>query len=566
MDVFDVAVVGGALAGAGTALALLRQQPDLRVLVVEREEAFTRRVGESTVELSTYFLTRTLGLTRHLVQHHIVKQGFRYWFTNERATDMGRATEMGGRYLTRVASYQVDRPVLDEEVLRRVREAGGEVWRPAQVREIELNPSGLQMLTIRDARQQTRRVGARWVVDASGRKAVIARQRGEVRPIQGHPTAAVWARWRHTLDFDGSDLTGRFPQLGERFYGTRHTATNHIMGEGWWAWVIPLRNGETSVGVTWDQRLFRWPRTPGTSLGQQLRQVLETHPVGRELLRDAELVEGDEHIRRNLPYVCQTPADDGFVLVGDAAGFIDPFYSMGLDNLTITATSGVDLILAERRGPAAGETRAQHAAACEKMRDRHNAMVGTSLPRWFDGVFRDKYVYMGDFELMRIAFLVEISLYYLGLIAPPYQRGRSTIKDGMFYSPVSLPFYWFMRWVNRRLTAIALVRRRRGTFGRANADRRMLVPGFAFDLSIPKANAKALWALLKLEVREGWRSWRPARGDDGSVRIDEPADTEPGPAMGSASRGGSAEPAARQHVASAEPAAKPAAEPVAPMA
>ena len=536
-------VVGGALAGGATALALLKQQPDLRVLVVEREETFGRRVGESTVELSTYFLSRTLGLTRHLVERHIVKQGFRYWFANDRAADMGRSTEMGGRYLTRVASYQVDRPVLDEEVLARVRERGGAVWRPATVREIRLREGGVQELTVRDAAGRDREVRGRWVVDASGRKAMIARQRGEVRPIEGHPTAAVWARWRGTLDFDGDAVTARYPQLGERFYGTRHTATNHIMGDGWWAWVIPLKNGDTSIGVTWDQRLFRWPRTAGTSLGQQLREVLESHPVGRELLRDAELIEGDEHIRRNLPYVCQTPAADGFVLVGDAAGFIDPFYSMGLDNLTITATSGVDLILAERRGPMGGESAEAHRAGLMKMLDRHNAMVRTSLPRWFDGVFRDKYVYMGDFELMRIAFLVEISLYYMGLIAPPYQRGRSTIKDGMFYSPVSLPFFWFMRWVNRRLTAMALVRRRRGTFGRHNADRRMLVPGFAFDLSIPKANAKALWALLKLEVREGWRCWRPATGVDGSVKIDLPPKGVGGVVAGEGAQegGGSAE-------------------------
>ena len=60
---YDVAVVGGALSGAAAALLLKREDPDLRVLVIEKNEAFKRRVGEATVEVSGYFLCRVLGLS-----------------------------------------------------------------------------------------------------------------------------------------------------------------------------------------------------------------------------------------------------------------------------------------------------------------------------------------------------------------------------------------------------------------------------------------------------------------------------------------------------------------------
>lgn len=530
---FDVVVVGGSIAGSATALQLLRGgrgcdcgagrgcdcaglETRLRVLVVERQAELGRRVGESTVELSTYFLTRVLGLTRHLNEKHTVKQGFRYWFTNERARDMGGCTEMGGRYLSRVGSYQVDRAELDAEVLRRVESLGGEVWRPARVRSLVLEAGGAQTLTVVIDGQE-RVIRSRWVVDATGRQAMIARQRDEVEPTAGHPTAAVWARWKHTLDFDSPDTLERFPELGRGFFGTRHTATNHIMGDGWWAWVIPLKDGDTSVGVTWDQRLFDWPREQGGTLGEQLRGVLATHPTGRALLENAELVESDVHVRRNLPYTCNTAAGDGFLLVGDAAGFIDPFYSMGLDYLAMTSTSGVEMILAERRGECIQQKLATH----------NNTIIKT-IPRWFEAIFRDKYVYMGDFELMRIAFLVDISLYYFGIVMQPYKRGKATIKDGMFVAAPAIPFYWFLRWVNRRLAAIGASRRKRGTFGRRNAGRRMLVPGFAFDLSIPKATTKALIALFKLELFEGWRCWRPRRSPHGSLEIGTPEKNTPG--------------------------------------
>jgi hypothetical protein len=234
--------------------------------------------------------------------------------------------------------------------------------------------------------------------------------------------------------------------------------------------------------------------------------VLETHPTGRELLQDAELVEDDVHVRRNMPYTCKTAAGDGFLLVGDSSGFVDPFYSMGLDYLSITSISGVDIILAERRGE-----------CIKAMLRKHNNTISKTIPRWFEALFRDKYIYMGDYDLMRIAFLIDIGLYYFGIVMQPYKGGKSTIKDGMFVVAVSLPFYGLMRTVNRRLAAIGAERRRRGTFGKHNAGRRMLVPGFAFDSSILKAVTKALWSLLLLEITEGWRSWRPRRESHGSL-------------------------------------------------
>src|SRR5213596_3171544 len=116
---YDVAIIGGALAGAATATLLLREQPKLRVLIVEKSTKFSRRVGEATVEISGYFLGRVLGLTQYLNEAHLVKQGMRFWFANERTNWLDDASEIGGRYLSRVPAFQVDRSTLDEEVLRR---------------------------------------------------------------------------------------------------------------------------------------------------------------------------------------------------------------------------------------------------------------------------------------------------------------------------------------------------------------------------------------------------------------------------------------------------------------
>src|ERR1044072_4060577 len=135
---YDVVVIGGALSGAATATLLLRQNPGLRLLIVEKSAQFGRRVGEATVEVSAFFLGRVLGLTQYLNESHLPKQGLRFWFTNDEVESLAEASYLGGRYQARLPSYQLDRATLDEEVLGRACGAGAKLLRPANVTNVEL--------------------------------------------------------------------------------------------------------------------------------------------------------------------------------------------------------------------------------------------------------------------------------------------------------------------------------------------------------------------------------------------------------------------------------------------
>jgi flavin-dependent dehydrogenase len=493
MEPYDVVIVGGALSGASTAMVLLQQQPQLKILALEKSSAFSRRVGEATVEISGYFLGRVLGLTQHLNESHLVKQGMRFWFFNSDAQSLPECSEIGGRYLSRVPAFQVDRAVLDEEVLRRAQALGAVVWRPASVGRIELVPGRHQRIEVR-REGRSEQVSARWVVDASGVAALLARQEGWWRPNHAHPTTAVWARWTGVKDWDGLELAKKFPDWGMACHGIRTTATNHFVGPGWWAWCIPLKGGDVSIGVVFDQRLMAWPEQG--PLGQRLKDFLLQHPVAREIMADAQWREGDVHWRKNLPYYSTTFAGDGFVLVGDAAAFLDPFYSPGMDWISFTASSAAELILAQERGQDLAPLVA-----------RHNRDFGRSYDRWFQAVYLDKYEYMGDFDLMRLAFLLDLGLYYLGVASQPFKYGARAFTEPVFTNKPSMPFFYLMRAYNRRFAQIARARRRSNRWGRHNTGRRFLFGGYTFAPTSgwPLIKAIAGWALL--ELREGWRSW-----------------------------------------------------------
>jgi flavin-dependent dehydrogenase len=255
---YDVVIIGGSLSGASAATLLLRKCPELRVLIVERAPVFTRRVGEATVEVSGYFLGRVLGLTHFLNETQLVKQGMRFWFANEQTRTLADASEIGPEYHVRLPSWQLDRSVVDEEVLRRAVAAGAELRRPAQVTSVTLAAGGEQTVVLKSG-DSSETITCRWIVDASGVAALLARQESWLQPNTAHPTASAWCRWRGVKDWDGRELAERFPEWSAACYGTRHTATNHILGDGWWSWWIPLKGGEMSVGVVFDQRLTEFP-------------------------------------------------------------------------------------------------------------------------------------------------------------------------------------------------------------------------------------------------------------------------------------------------------------------
>ncbi len=493
-DAYDVVIIGGALSGGATATLLLRHNPGIRVLIVEKSAKLGRRVGEATVEISGFFMGRVLGMTRYLNESHLVKQGLRFWFKNDKVTALDQASELGGKYLSRLPSYQLDRSTFDEEVLRRACAAGAELIRPASVSKVELQAGGQQTLEIKQG-DQTRTVSARWIVDASGMAAVLARKNGWWRSNTEHPTAACWSRWKNVKDWDGRELAEKFPAWSKAVYGTRNTATNHIIGDGWWSWWIPLKGGDVSIGIVFDQRIVEFPQDGG-KMGDRLKSFLMKHPVAAEILADAEYCEEDMHWRRNLAYYSTTFSGDGFVLVGDAAAFMDPFYSPGMDWISFTASSAANLITQQRQGKPMAE-----------LIHKHNRDFAVSHRRWFEALYKDKYEYMNEFDLLSLAFRMDLSLYYWGVVEVPFNGCEKTLFIPPFSPPSGRFFAALMGTYNRRFAQIARRRRRMNTMGRMNNAHRCLIPGF----SLKRSDTLRIFPMLAqwawLELKEGWRSW-----------------------------------------------------------
>ncbi len=486
---FDVVIVGGAFSGAATALLLKRRSPALRVLIIEKSDAFDRKVGESTTEVSSCFLTRVLGLTNYLGHHQLAKQGLRMWFARTEDESFDECVEIGARFNARLPGFQVDRATLDEHLLSLAVAEGCELWRPAKVVKVQLGGAGGNSLEVVTG-GETRVALGRWIVDASGRAAIIARKRGYLEPMKEHPTNSLWARFTGVKDWDGSELRAKYPKWADATIAARGWATNHLCGPGWWAWIIPLKGGDVSVGLVYDERLFSPPES-GT-IGERILAHCRAHPIGREILGEAQAIEGDERAYSQLPYRVTQVMCDGWACVGDAAGFLDPLYSPGLDFCAFTAQS----------------VAAHVATACEgKSIDvrAYNRRFAFCFQSWFDCIYRDKYFYLGDAELMAAAFLLDIAAYHLGPVKQVFSDPATMFEKFPFDGLGGRIAAKLMSFYNRRLVALARKRIAAGTYGERNAGWRLLVPGFTPE---PGTSGRLLFTGIRrwlwLEIKALW--------------------------------------------------------------
>jgi flavin-dependent dehydrogenase len=491
MKNYDVVILGGAFSGAAAAILLRRDRPDLSVLVVDRQREFDAKVGEATTEMSGMFLTRRLAMWRHLENEHLPKEGLRYWFQNEKVKGHADASESGAFQRSTVPSFQLRRDALDEHLLATAVEEGAELARPARVRDVELGELDHRVTFEREETPgEAETVGCRWVLDATGRANFLGKKLGLIERNREHPTAAVWGRWQNVRHID--DVAARGPlKFSRGNVASRRLATNHYMGFGYWVWFIPLGNGETSVGIVFDTRLIQVDR--GSNMESEYRAFLQAIPSAAELLEGAHLRTEDLRTYSNLAYVTKQYMGNGWAMMGDAAAFLDPYYSPGLDHASFSVEATVEIVKAQT-APGAD------AAAIAARIAEHNATFDRSYRRFFEAVYKDKYYYMGEHDLLSASFLMDTAQYYIFVVIPAYRLfGRFHWMPVLGPKPAFLSYH-MMRIYNRRFKAIALARRAAGEAGRRNDGRRIKV---LYDLKLAPfhmaARGMKLWLFAELD-------------------------------------------------------------------
>ena len=404
-DVFDVAILGGGLAGLTLARQLLMKYDRLRVAVIEKREfpvaETTHKVGESTVEIGAHYFGEQLGLKKHLTDQQLPKFGLRFFF-KDAFQSLAEGTEVGGSTFFTAPSYQVDRGRLENYLAEANAQMGATVFSNTRVREVRLDSSesGTKETNHQITFQQNgseRTLTSRWIVDASGRAAFLKRKL-KLEEDLGHDINAAWFRIDAQIQIDQwcddsqwQQLTGKVPR--------RWLSTNHLMGEGYWVWLIPLATGSTSIGIVADPRLH--PLSTFNSFEKSLDWLHEHEPECAEAIEPyTGKMQDFLAIKKMSRGARQVFSADRWALVGEAAAFLDPFYSPGSDFIAIGNSMVGKLI-------------------DEDLANRSIVHLAPTLQSVFLTLFqnnlltyRDQYPLFGNPRIMAIKFVWDYAVYW----------------------------------------------------------------------------------------------------------------------------------------------------------
>jgi len=323
----DAIVIGGGPAGSTVATRLAQKKR--RVILFEAEQFPRFHIGESLLPASVP-LFEQLGVKSILDERFLRKNAAEFVSYDGSLTRRYPFSEslIGGPGF----SYEVDRASFDNVLLENAANKGVDVRQGHEVSNIEIESDGVRV-RVRDEKGATEEHRAKFLLDASGQRSMLAGRLGLREMDAGLKNFAVFSH------FDGAD----------RHSGDREGDITVVLSpEGWW-WVIPLRDDRTSVGMVAPAKFLRGRKPDEKYFAEQI----ESCPYLAKRLAKAKRVAPVRTIS-DYSYASKRIAGERWLLVGDAAAFIDPVFSTGVCLGMLggfKAADAVDRALANGRRP-----------------------------------------------------------------------------------------------------------------------------------------------------------------------------------------------------------------------
>lgn len=301
----EVLIIGGGPSGS-TAAAFLAMR-GRRVTLIEKEVHPRFHIGESLLPANLDILDR-LGVLEEVRGIGVHKPGAE--FVSDRT---GRSCAFPFAHAlnrNRTHAWQVKRAEFDALLFANATRKGATTLENTRVTDIAFAKGERTTVRAKTASGEELTFHPRYVLDASGRDTFLA-GRMRVKAMNKHNnTAAIYAHFQGVERRSG-DLDGYI--------------SIHLAEDGWF-WMIPLSGGVMSIGFVGNQSA--WKGRKGTP--QELFQArIASSPTVSDRTRGAEMI-SEIYTTGNYSYRAQQGCGEGFLMIGDAYGFVDPMFSTGV--------------------------------------------------------------------------------------------------------------------------------------------------------------------------------------------------------------------------------------------
>jgi flavin-dependent dehydrogenase len=302
------------------------------VLVLERGNFPRFHIGESLMP-ETYWTFKRLGMLPKMKASRFVKK-YSVQFTNATGKDSAPFyfDEMNPHECSQ--TWQVVRSEFDQMMLSNAVEHGAEVWQNANVTDVLLEasesdcfPRATGVIVKRAGESESHRIEAKVVIDATGNNALLSKKLGIRQPDPKLKKASLFAHFK-----------GARRDPGKNEGATLVLSTTEQDG---WFWYIPLPDDVVSIGVVGDlDRLISTRDNPEQTLDEEIANCRGLD----DRMANARRV-SPVHVLADFSWRSTRCAGDGWVLIGDAFGFLDPIYSSGVFLALKSGEMAADAIL-----------------------------------------------------------------------------------------------------------------------------------------------------------------------------------------------------------------------------
>ncbi len=305
-----VVVIGGGPSGA--TVSTLIAQKGYRVQLFERDRFPRFHIGESLIP-ETYWVLQRLNMLEKLRRSCFIKK-----YSVQFVSQHGKLSEpfyfMDNKPHECSQTWQVLRSEFDLMMLQNAEEHGVQVQQGVRVLDVIAEGERLVGVRIQGEDGVEREVFADVIVDASGQSTLIA-NRFKLRVVEPDlKKGAIWTYWENAYRDTGKDEGA--------------TLVLQTQGKKGWFWYIPLHNNIISIGVVSDFE-YLFDKTRGTDHEKIYFEEVERCPGLKPRLSNARRVAGF-YATKDYSYRSKEVAGNGWVLIGDAFGFLDPLYSSGV--------------------------------------------------------------------------------------------------------------------------------------------------------------------------------------------------------------------------------------------
>jgi flavin-dependent dehydrogenase len=307
---YDVIVMGGGPAGSSVASMLARE--GRQVILFEKEVFPRHHIGESLMT-DTYWTFRRMGLLEKLRDSPFVRK-YSVQFANAAGKESRPFYFFEAVHHESAVTWQVTRAKFDELLINHAAEQGATVHQGVLVKQVLFEGDRATGVEVQMPDGSRQKFFAKVVVDATGQMAMLSNKfRWRVRDPK-LKKAVLYSYWKNV--HREPDLNGG---------ATLVLRTEH--GSGGWFWYIPLDDGITSVGIVADPEYLVQGR--GQDLAKIYNEEIEKCQPCAKRVAGGERVDKIYSIL-DYSYRSKHNAGDGFIIIGDAYGFLDPIYSSGV--------------------------------------------------------------------------------------------------------------------------------------------------------------------------------------------------------------------------------------------